>query len=146
FSMDDGAMWAGKGANAEISGGVRLEWNRVQIALAPQLIYEQNLALPFYDNLHAGLPYPLPIYRSEYSTIWNIFPYGADVPFRFGGRRNVVADPGESFANVRLGAVSAGVSTEHEWWGPGIQNALLLSSNAAGVPRLFVRSSRPLDT
>src|SRR5438105_5771773 len=75
FSMDDGAMWAGKGANAEISGGVRLEWNRVQIVLAPQLIHEQNLALPFYDNLHSGLPYTLPAYRSPYSTIWNIFPY-----------------------------------------------------------------------
>ena len=146
FSMNDGALWAGKGGNVAVGGGVRLEWSRVQIALTPQFIYEQNLALPFFDNLHSGLPYIIPPYRSPYSTLWNIFPHGADVPFRFGDTRHLYADPGESFVSFRLGAVNAGVSTEHEWWGPGIQNALLLSSNAAGVPRVFVRSARPLYT
>jgi hypothetical protein len=52
---------------------VRVEWNRVRIALTPQFIHEQNLALPFYDNLHSGLPYPLPTYRSDYSTIISLW-------------------------------------------------------------------------
>ena len=146
FSMNDGALWAGKGQSMNIAGGIRAEWGRLQIALKPQLIYEANLSLPFYDNLQSGLPYTLPPYRSVYSTLWNIFPHGADIPFRFGDRRRFYGDAGQSSASLRLGAVRAGVSTENEWWGPGIQNALLLSNAAAGVPRLFVRSARPLNT
>jgi hypothetical protein len=146
FSMNDGAMWAGKGGTVAVGGGVRLQWNRVQVALAPQFIDEENLALPFFDNLQSGLPYLLPNYRSPYSTLWNIFPNGADIPFRFGDTRHSYGDWGQSFASVRFGALSAGVSTENEWWGPGIQNALILSNNAPGVPRLFVRTGRPLTT
>src|SRR2546423_4723885 len=146
FSMNDGALWAGKGQSMAIAGGVRVEWGRLQIALKPQLIHEANLSLPFYNNLQSGLPYTLPPYRSVYSTLWNIFPHGADIPFRFGDRRRFYGDAGQSSASLGLGAVRAGVSTENEWWGPGIQNALLLSNAAAGVPRLFVRSARPLHT
>lgn len=146
FSMNDGSLWAGKGANVAVSGGLRLEVSCFQLVLAPQLDHEANLALPFYDNLQSGLPYTLPPYRSVYSTLWNIFPHGADIPFRFGDRSRYYGDPGQSSASVHAGPVTLGLSTENEWWGPGIQNALILSNNAAGVPRVFVRSSRPLTT
>ncbi|HKO13742.1 MAG TPA: capsule assembly Wzi family protein [Acidobacteriaceae bacterium] len=146
FSMNDGAMWAGKGANLGVAAGIRWESGPVQLVLSPQVHYEANRPLPFFDNLHSGLPYPLPPYRSEYSTLWNIWPHGMDIPFRFGDERRLYGDPGESSASIRLGPIRTGFSTEHEWWGPGIQNALLLSNNAAGVPRLFVRSARPLHT
>lgn len=146
FSMNDGAMWAGKGANYSVSAGIRVEWYRFQMAIDPRFVREQNLALPFYDNLQSGLPYLLPSYRSVWSTLWNISPHGMDIPFRFGDSSHAFTDRGESFASLTLGAVRLGASTEEEWWGPGIENALLLSSNAAGVPRLFVRSARPLHT
>lgn len=146
FSMNDGAMWAGKGPSFSLSAGLRLEWYRLRIGVNPQLIREENFPLPFFDNLHSGLPYLLPTYRSQWSTLWNIFPHGMDIPFRFGDISHRYGDPGESFASLDLGPVRVGVSTEHEWWGPGIQNALLLSSNAAGVPRAFVRSAHPLQT
>jgi hypothetical protein len=146
FSMNDGAMWAGKGSNVSIAGGFRLEWYRLQLALYPSFVHEENLSLPFYDNLQSGLPYLLPPYRSVWSTLWNIYPHGMDIPFRFGESAHAFGDPGESFASLSVGAVRLGVSTEHEWWGPGIENALMLSSNAAGVPRAFVRSAQPIET
>lgn len=146
FSMNDGAIWAGKGATYGVSAGVRVEWYRFQLAIDPQIVREENLSLPFYDNLQSGLPYLLPSYRSVWSTLWNIYPHGMDIPFRFGDSHHQFADRGESFASVSVGALRFGVSTEEEWWGPGIQNALLLSSNAPGVPRAFVRSARPILT
>ena len=42
--------------------------------------------------------------------------------------------------------VTFGVSAANEWWGPALRNTLLLSNNAAGVPRLFARTSRPVHT
>lgn len=146
FSMGDGSLWAGRGANVAVRGGIRLETSRFQLVLVPQLNHEANLSLPFYDNLNSGLPYTLPPYRSVYSTLWNIFPNGADIPFRFGNRSRTYGDAGQSSASFRAGPVTVGASTENEWWGPGIQNALILSDNAAGVPRIFVRSNRPLVT
>lgn len=146
FSMNDGAMWAGKGASVSAAVGLRFEAGRLQVVLNPQLNREGNLSLPFYDNLQSGLPYTLPSYRSVYSTLWNIWPYAADVPFRFGNRRRAYKDPGQSSVSVLAGPLRFGVSTENEWWGPGIQNALILSNNAGGVPRVFVRSARPLNS
>ena len=146
FSINDGALWAGKGSSIALTGGLRVDANRLQVILAPQINFEANRSLPFYDNMHSGLPYTLPQYRSVYSTLWNIFPNGADIPFRFGHRSRAYGDPGQSSASIRLGGVKVGVSTENEWWGPGIQNALMLSNNAAGVPRVFARSARPLLT
>jgi len=146
FSMNDGAVWAGKGSTVSVTAGVRWEWRCVQVVIMPQRIYEANRSLPFYDNLHSGLPLLLPPYRSEYSTLWNIAPNSIDTPFRFGDAALVFNDPGESSVSLRLGNVTVGASTEHEWWGPGIQNALLLSNNAPGVPRLLVRSAKPVHT
>jgi hypothetical protein len=144
--MNDGSLWAGKGPSVAVNSGLRLEWSRLQIVLKPQINREANLSLPFFDNLHSGLPYPLPPYRNVFSTLWNIFPNAADIPFRFGDRSRTYGDPGQSSASVGIGSLKAGISTENEWWGPGIQNALILSNNAAGIPRVFVRSSRPLST
>jgi hypothetical protein len=45
----------------------------------------------------------------------------------------------------RYGA-AIGFTAENEWWGPGIRNALVLSSNAAGFPHLFIRTSDPVRT
>ena len=146
FSINDGAIWAGRGLNVAVAAGVRVEWNRLQVALVPQFLAETNRSLPYFDNLSSGLPYPLPANRSPWSTLWNIFPNGADMPFRFGDSRLLLFDPNESFASVRFGDIRVGVSTEHEWWGPGIENALLLSNNAAGVPRVFARSATPWRT
>jgi hypothetical protein len=36
--------------------------------------------------------------------------------------------------------VSIGFSTATEWWGPGLRNTLLLSTNAPGIPRVFIRT------
>jgi hypothetical protein len=39
-----------------------------------------------------------------------------------------------------------GASTENQWWGPGIRNAIVMSNNAEGIPHLFLRTTRPLTT
>jgi hypothetical protein len=144
--MNDGALWAGKGPNESVSAGLRIELNRLEIVISPELNREANLALPFYDNLQSGLPYALPPYRNVYSTLWNIWPYAADMPFRFGDNPHLYGDPGQSSASLRIGSLQLGIATENEWWGPGIQNALILGNNAAGIPRAFLRSARPLTT
>jgi hypothetical protein len=54
--------------------------------------------------------------------------------------------PGQSHATVDVGPLAAGVSTENQWWGPGVRNALVLSNAGEGVVHAFVRTGRPLRT
>ena len=51
---------------------------------------------------------------------------------------------GQSALSLTLGGVAVGASAANEWWGPALRNTLVLSNNAAGIPRLFLRTARPV--
>jgi hypothetical protein len=42
--------------------------------------------------------------------------------------------------------VQVGATTENAWWGPGLRDAIVLSDNAAGIPRIELRSPHPQRT
>ena len=54
--------------------------------------------------------------------------------------------PGQSSIRLNAASVSLGISTENLWWGPGIYNSLLMSSNAPGFPHLTFNTTRPVKT
>src|SRR3989442_8357012 len=94
------------------------------------------------------MPYPQvelarPAGRSSFSTPWHVGAYSIDLPLRFGDRGFWKVDPGQSTLAADLGPVVAGLSTENEGGGPGIQNAIVMSNKAAGVPRAVVGDAPP---
>ena len=143
FSLNDGAMWAGRGWNQTTRAGLVAAWRRVSLTLAPQLLVSENLPYELPPPIRLR---PLPPGRDPLSSPWHTGPSSIDLPLRFGSRGFVHVAPGESSLSVNWGAVTTGLATEDEWWGPGIHNALILSNNAPGIPRLFVRTSRPIRT
>ena len=142
FSLNDGAMWASRGWNEDVRVGARLEWGRFFAILAPEFIASDNGS---YEMPHPATTLPLPAGRNPLSSPWHTRP-SIDAPLRFGTHRFSFGDPGQSTVGGRFGAVIAGLSTENEWWGAGIRNAIVLSNNAAGIPRAFVRTGRPQHT
>ena len=54
--------------------------------------------------------------------------------------------PGQSSIRYDLGPITAGISTENMWWGPGIYNSMLMSNNAPGFLRYSINSNRPINT
>ena len=140
FSLNDGALWAGRGASASVRAGFRADFGRVSLIVAPEIVTSQNLA---YAMPAPAVGLPRPAGRSSYSTPWHVGTYSIDLPLRFGAKSFARLDPGQSTLAVRLGraggAVTVGLSTENEWWGPGIRNAIVLSDNAPGIWRAFVR-------
>ena len=54
--------------------------------------------------------------------------------------------PGQSSIRYDLGALTAGISTENMWWGPGIYNSMLMSNNAPGFLHYSINSNRPINT
>src|SRR5438093_690152 len=143
FSLNDGALWAARGWSEDVRAGVRAQWGRVSLVVAPELVGTENLA---YALPPPQVQLPRPAGRSVFSTPWHVGQYSIDLPLRFGERGFSRLDPGQSTLAVDLGPVTAGLSTENEWWGPGIRNAIVLSNNAAGIPRAFVRTTRPVRT
>lgn len=138
FSFNDGPQWAGRGLTTSVSAGIRVETSRLSISIAPDLVYQQN-------RVFSVLPSP-ESNRSPFASPWHSGLESADIPLRFGNQSAVVLYPGESWIDFSAGPVGFGVSTDEQWWGPGIRNALLMSNNAPGIPQAYLRSRRPIST
>jgi len=147
FSLNDGALWAGRGVSVLATGGVRARRGRVHLTVAPALVYAENesfeqISEPIFTDFFP----PVPIDRSPYASPFNVKPNSIDMPWRYGAGSYTRLDPGQSALWVDAGAAEVGIASENQWWGPGIRNALVMSNNAAGFPHLFLRTAAPLRT
>jgi hypothetical protein len=132
---NDGALFAGRGLSTELSAGVRLDWRWLSGQLAPLAAWQQNRAFPVPASTAPG--------TSPYANPFN--GGNIDLPLRFGPSDFWTFDWGQSFLRADAFGVAAGISTENLWWGPGVRDSLLMSNSAAGIPHLFLGTSRPLD-
>lgn len=144
YSLNDGALWAGRGLNVSMSGGLawtqRLEEVGVRLVLAPMLYFSENRPFQVFPNRTPGRsPYANPFHGAGTTA-------SLDLPHRFGNRHLLGIDAGRSELAVEWPAVTVGVTASNEWWGPGIRNAIILSNNAAGIPRWYARTTRPART
>ncbi len=142
---NDGPMWAGKGLSYSVTGGVALcgtnaRWGAI---IAPTYWYAENASFDLPDNPQF-VPPRLPGY-SEWASPYHFLPRSLDAPRRFGNTALRRIEPGALALWFRTPRVELGFTTESEWWGPGQHNALLLSSQSAGVPRAYVRTSKPIQ-
>jgi hypothetical protein len=142
FSANDGPLWAGRGLSSSVTGGVAATYAApsftIRAVLAPTVTYAQNLAFEIQPGGEPG--------RSVYSSPWHVGRASADLPLRFGNQPLRSVDLGQSSLMLDRGPVAFGISSTSEWWGPGIRNALVMSDNAAGIPRVFVATARPYET
>lgn len=148
FSLNDGALWAGRGVSARITGGVALTRGRIHAVFAPELRATSNAR---FDHNRGRFKFYLPSppvtrYGDGFADPWYAQPYSADLPWRYGSGGIGRLGLGQSGVWYNTGLVELGATTENMWWGPGIRNAIVMSDNAAGVPRLELRTARPWRT
>ena len=146
YSRNDGGLWGGRGRNVRVIGGGLARIGVLRIVFAPEIATAQNDSFP--PRNEAIIPSPsIPPNRSTFAFPWYANgPYSLDMPLRFGTRSQSELRLGQSSIFADLGAVSFGFATENEWWGPGIDNALVMSNNAPGFPHFELRTSQPLRT
>jgi len=146
---NDGGLWQGSGVGVSVTlGGVLVKDRRFRVLVAPEVMWASNSPVTLIQEPFWAPPLPPP--RSPYASPWNAspwtaIPYTLDMPWRYGDRPFARFGLGQSGAWWQVGAVELGATTEHEWWGPALRNALVLSHNADGIPRLAARSMRPLQ-
>jgi hypothetical protein len=138
FSINHGPMWAGRGYNASVLAGIRLEGGPLRVVIAPQVVYSENRPFQVFSLDREG--------RSQFASPWHSGPQWGDLPLRHGDEPFARLYPGQSALIVAAGPVEAGAATENQWWGPGVRTAILMSSNAPGFPHAFLRTAAPLRT
>lgn len=139
LSMNDGALWAGAGTNIRLSAGVRILSPHFRLVLAPEVLRVENRPIRHLVRSER-------VGWSLYASPWDRGGASIDLPLRFGELSYLQWDPGQSMAELATAGIAIGVSTENEWWGPGIRNALVMSNNAGGIPRAYMGTSHPWRT
>ena len=143
FSMNDGPLWAGRGWNESVTASAFWRENGVTIIFAPTFVSSSNEAFQVIPYRQDGQAIPP---RNVWANPFHPLPESIDLPLRFGDRSRQSFSLGQSSVTYNAGGAALGVATENLWWGPGIQNAITLSNNAAGFPHLFVQTRQPLHT
>ena len=122
--MNDKAQWQGRGANLSLTGGAKAKWSVLSVTFAPQIWYAQNLAFDLAARDNSNL--------SPYSS----FIPNIDWPQRFGDEALYKYDWGDSEIRLDYAGFTLGFGTQSVWLGPARRNALISSTNAAGVPKV----------
>lgn len=136
YGWNDGAMIPAKGYQTMISGGIYLKFGPLSIQLQPEYVYANNLKFDGFDFTHTGQD--LINYYSYHNQI--------DNPERYGNGPYHRAFWGQSSIKLTVGPITAGLSNENLWWGPGIRNSLILSNNAPGFKHITLNTNRPIKT
>jgi hypothetical protein len=137
YSWNDGSMIPGRGYQQLISMGLYGKIGLLEVQINPELVYADNRT---YESM-PDEQFPVLWYRF-YAFYQNYI----DTPYRFGEHTFSRISPGQSRIGLTYKSVSAGISSENIWWGPGIRNSLLMSNNSPGFNHLYLRSQYPIKT
>jgi hypothetical protein len=141
FSLNDGALWAGRGASALVTAGVVAEAGPLRLVVAPEVVYAENQRFDRVLPAHWD-----PARRATLRPDWQTGTHSIDLPYRQGEGSWSRVRPGQSSLSLAAGPLRLGAATESQWWGPGVRNAILLSNQAGGFPHLFLQTARPART
>ena len=144
YGENNGAAWYGRGLNTELQAGFHITSEFLDFSFRPHIIYQQNRDF--------RLPRFIPVdrngdsrYAAQNPSSNGIMGTRIDRPFRFGPGSYTTFDWGHSSIRFHHHGVELGFSSEPLWWGPGVQYALTLSNNAAGIPHAFLGTRDPLE-
>lgn len=137
YGWNDGPMIPSAGYETLFSPGIYARWKFLSVQLQPEFVYAQNKNFDGFTQAADG--------NTAWHAWYNLY-NRVDLPERFGTAAYSKVLPGQSSVRLTFGPVSAGVSTEDLWWGPGIRNSLVMSNNATGFLHLTFNTVRPLRT
>ena len=137
FGINLGALYPANGTQIYISGGIIKKYKRFTIQLQPELVYAENSNFKIFPNEHFD-----PIWAAYYKWYNKI-----DLIEKFGNKSLYTLLPGQSKIEYAFNKnFSVKISTENEWWGPGIQQGLVLTNNANGFLHLAFQTQKPIET
>lgn len=138
YSLNDGSMIPAKGYQTLVSGGFFTRFGPLSIQFKPELVWAENKRFSTFTDVQKQNGSALNAFAGFHGSI--------DLPEYFPGRPFKKILPGQSSIRLTIGPVSAGLSSENLWWGPGIRNALMISNSASGFYHLTLNTVKPIKT
>ncbi|MDB5153381.1 MAG: hypothetical protein JWR54_2132 [Mucilaginibacter sp.] len=140
FGYNNGDLYPNAGYQSSISGGIFIKTGILVIQLNPELVYAENKPFNTFAEVQANNN-SSQLLSAYFNTV-----NGIDAPERFGNKSLSHLYPGQSKISINLKNMELGISTENLWWGPGIQNAIMMSNSAPGFLHWTFNSVRPIKT
>ncbi|TWI98672.1 hypothetical protein JN11_02860 [Mucilaginibacter frigoritolerans] len=139
FGYNNGPMYPNVGYQTMATGGFYIKAGILRIQLKPELVYAQNSYFPTFPQVQGNIKSNL--VGAFFNTVSFI-----DAPERFGNSSISHAYLGQSKITLVYKDVEAGISTENMWWGPGVQNSIMMSNSAPGFLHWTFNSANPIKT
>lgn len=136
YGWNDGGMVPAKGLQSLARFGFSAQYGILSVQFMPEIVLAGNDEFDTYNKNEYD------VIIARYYDIYN----NIDLPARFGVRGINRAYWGQSSVRVNFAGLSAGISTENLWWGPGIRNSLLMSNTAPGFAHFTLNTLRPIKT
>ncbi|MEE1884726.1 capsule assembly Wzi family protein [Pedobacter flavus] len=136
FGFNNGPIIPAKGLQTYLSAGLNVKLGPLEVQLNPEWVNAENPYFPSYSEGRTDLE------KINYFKFYNYI----DFPERFGDGKYNKIFPGQSFVKLNFGPVSVGYSTENLWWGPGVQNSLIMGNDAPGFQHLTIHTNKPIKT
>ncbi|MDR3694915.1 capsule assembly Wzi family protein [Mucilaginibacter sp.] len=140
YGYNNSSLYPAAGFQSRISAGLFIKSGILRIQLKPEFVYAQNKPFQTFAEVQANNNSSALL--GSYFGIVN----GIDAPERFGNRALRHLYPGQSKITIILKNIEAGISTENMWWGPGIQNSIMMSNSAPGFLHWTFNSAGPIKT
>ncbi|MCH8525250.1 MAG: capsule assembly Wzi family protein, partial [Balneolales bacterium] len=135
WSPNSGPAWSGRGYSHAATGGISARWLVFDLQLAPVWTAAENRSFDTARDLLFGTA------RSTWISAQGNF----DTPIRLDSSAVNRWYWGETWAKVMLGPLTAGVSNQNLWWGPGRRHSVLMTNNAPGFQHATLHTNRPLN-
>ncbi len=124
------------GVQSRYSFGIKAKIGRLAINFQPEFINAEN---KIQAEIHPSFTEGNFFSRFYYMNI-NVIDYTT----RFGSERFQKAYLGQSSIKYHFNQFTAGISSENLWWGPGLNNSLVLTNNAPGFLHLTMNTRKPI--
>ncbi|MEQ8580723.1 MAG: capsule assembly Wzi family protein [Marinoscillum sp.] len=131
---NDGPVWKGKGANADVNFGVKGHYGILHYTLAPVVFFAQNAD---FERVNRGVNDSLYNYQFSSRIDW-IQRYGPDPITKFS--------LGQSEVRLVWKGLTLGASTQNITMGPANVNPIMLSNNGPMFPHIDFGTDTPIET
>ncbi|MEQ8554289.1 MAG: capsule assembly Wzi family protein [Cyclobacteriaceae bacterium] len=137
YGRNNGSLVRSRGFQTRLSTGFSVNYGPIDLQFQPELVWSQNKSYQGFPDSH-----PDSFWGNRYLRTW----MRIDQPERYGEEDLTRVLTGQSHLNLNFWKLSAGISSENLWWGPGRENTLLMTNNASGFPHLHFGTSSPIST
>lgn len=136
--FNEGNLYPSIGIQNRISIGTKFVWKNWDLNLQPEWVTARNVNPPvFMGNQEDGN-----FWARYYLMIQNNIDYYTQM----GRKPLTTLFPGQSSITYHYKQFAGGISTENQWWGPGVRNSLLMTNEAPGFYHFFVKTNEPIIT